>query len=172
MSDPASEPLSDPRPDAAAGELGLDSSSDPDRLLLLSLSDCSESDCRCTLLFFTGRSLPESSSSEPPERRGLPASLPECFLPPSDSLSDGICFLWPPPSSDPEPLSLWCLYGRTCIHQFPDALKCKLSFELRCSCLSSAIFRPSSSDEDSEEEMMALDLIFPLRDGGRRSGCC
>ena len=37
--------------------------------------------------------------------------------------------------------------------------------------LSSAIFRPSSSEEDSDEEMIALDLIFPLRDGGKRSGC-
>lgn len=35
---------------------------------------------------------------------------------------------------------------------------------------SSAIFSPSSSEEESEEEMMALDLIFPLRDGGMRSG--
>ena len=34
---------------------------------------------------------------------------------------------------------------------------------------SSAIFRPSSSEEESEDEMMALDLIFPLREGGRRS---
>lgn len=36
--------------------------------------------------------------------------------------------------------------------------------------LSSAIFRPSSSEDESEDEMMALDLIFPLRDGGMRSG--
>lgn len=36
--------------------------------------------------------------------------------------------------------------------------------------LSSAIFSPSSSEDDSEEEMMAFDLILPLRDGGRRSG--
>lgn len=36
--------------------------------------------------------------------------------------------------------------------------------------LSSAIFRPSSSEEESEDEMIALDLIFPLRDGGMRSG--
>lgn len=45
-----------------------------------------------------------------------------------------------------------------------------LSVTSYCLYLSSAIFSPSSSEEDSDEEMIALDLIFPLRDSGRRSG--
>lgn len=48
-------------------------------------------------------------------------------------------------------------------------LECKFSLKGLWFYLSSAIFSPSSSDEESEEEMMALDLIFPLKDGGRRS---
>lgn len=107
--EPAGEPASEP--ETAAGEPGRDSFSDPERLLLLSLSDCSESDCCCTLFLFTGRSLPESLP-EFPERWGLPASLPEWFRPPSDSLSEAMRFLWPPSLSEPEPLSLGFLGGQ------------------------------------------------------------
>lgn len=87
--------FSEPCSEAGAGEPGRDSSSEPSkRLRLLSLSDCSESDWGCGLLFFTGRSLPDSSSSELAERRRSS----------SDSLSEAMRFWWPP-SSDPEPLS-------------------------------------------------------------------
>ncbi|KAG9352375.1 hypothetical protein JZ751_020788 [Albula glossodonta] len=123
LSERRGEPsFSEPRSELAAGDPGGDSSSEPsERLFLLPLSDCSESEWAGRLLF-TGRSLPESSSSEFWERRGLPASLPERFLSSSDSLSEAMRF------------------------------------------------RPSSSEEESEDEMMALDLILPFRDGGMRSG--
>lgn len=172
--EPAGEPASEP--ETAAGEPGRDSFSDPERLLLLSLSDCSESDCCCTLFLFTGRSLPESLP-EFPERWGLPASLPEWFRPPSDSLSEAMRFLWPPSLSEPEPLSLGFLGGQQTknyelVAQNPSELYFHVAFPVRmslCPHLSSAIFSPSSSDEESEDEMMAFDLILPLRDGGTGS---
>lgn len=169
MSDAASDARSDPASDAGTGDAGRDSSSDPERLFLLSSSDCSESDWRCTRLF-TGRSLPESSAPEPSERRGLSASLPERFLPVSDSLSDAMRFLWTPSSSESEPLSLCCLQAIKIIFFRTSNLRhIEWQFLLSSFYPSSAIFSPSSSEE-SEEEMMALDLILPLRDGGRRSG--
>lgn len=58
------------------------------------------------------------------------------------------------------------------VAQNPSELYFHVAFYVRmslCPHRSSAIFSPSSSDEESEDEMMAFDLILPLRDGGTGS---